>query len=294
MALRDAFVLALSEAVRPRAEGLDDAVLAELVERARAAWPGLAVSDETLVAYVAARLPEDTPLATALARVSAPDLLLCCACVAREPAALAAFDALLSHEVEVATQQIRGTRPDPDDLKQQLRQRLLVGDERGPQIGAYSGRGDVRAWLRITAARDAMHAKRRLDRSVPLEDAVALGGVTGDPEIERFKARYRDEFRTCLQAALRGLSSEDRNLLRQHFIHGLSIDQLGALHRVHRATAARWIIRVRQRLVEDTRARLLALLRVGDDELESVLRLIRSELDISIQGALATAGDDAP
>ena len=63
---------------------------------------------------------------------------------------------------------------------------------------------------------------------------------------------------------------------------------------MHRATAARWIIRVRQRLIEDTRARLLALLRVGDDELESVLRLIRSELDISIQGALATAGDDAP
>jgi RNA polymerase sigma-70 factor, ECF subfamily len=55
---------------------------------------------------------------------------------------------------------------------------------------------------------------------------------------------------------------------------------------VHRATAARWLARVRHRLQQETLDRLAARLRLGTHEVESVLRLIRSELDVSLTNAL--------
>ncbi|MFY0535383.1 hypothetical protein [Nannocystis pusilla] len=50
------------------------------------------------------------------------------------------------------------------------------------------------------------------------------------------------------------LDEQARNLLRQHLLDGLSIDQIAGLQRVHRATAARRLVRVREDLAQRTRA----------------------------------------
>jgi RNA polymerase sigma-70 factor (ECF subfamily) len=76
-------------------------------------------------------------------------------------------------------------------------------------------------------------------------------------------------------------------LLKQHFLDGLSIDRMAALHDVHRATAARWIAKLLERLLVDTRSRLQAALDVDAEELDSVLRLIQSCMDASIGRALS-------
>ena len=49
----------------------------------------------------------------------------------------------------------------------------------------------------------------------------------------------------------------------QHLLDGLGIDQLASLHKIHRATAARWLTRVREELARRTRA-LLAMLKAQD------------------------------
>jgi RNA polymerase sigma-70 factor (ECF subfamily) len=82
------------------------------------------------------------------------------------------------------------------------------------------------------------------------------------------------------------LARRDRTLLRYRYIDDLDIDAIGAVYRVHRATAARWLQRIRRELLEDTRARLAAKLAVKTDELDSILRFIGSQLDISIGSAL--------
>jgi RNA polymerase sigma-70 factor (ECF subfamily) len=68
-----------------------------------------------------------------------------------------------------------------------------------------------------------------------------------------------------------------------HFVDGLTIDEIGALYQVHRATAARWISGARNTLLADTRARLTARLALTPSQFDSLMRLVRSELDLSLQ-----------
>src|SRR5207247_1489545 len=65
--------------------------LAPHIADARAAWPGICVSDEAFVAFVAERLPEPDDDA-AVSELSYVDLYLACACARRDPAALDAFE----------------------------------------------------------------------------------------------------------------------------------------------------------------------------------------------------------
>jgi hypothetical protein len=68
------------------------------------------------------------------------------------------------------------------------------------------------------------------------------------------------------------------------------------MYRVHRATVARWLARGRDRLMRETRAALLSRLRLPGDEIDSILRLIGSRVDISIATALDQAShrSDSP
>ena len=69
-------------------------------------------------------------------------------------------------------------------------------------------------------------------------------------------------------------------------IDELSIDKLGALYRVHRATAARWVASARRALVDATRDQMITRLGVDSVELDSIIRLVRSQLEISIHEQL--------
>ena len=78
------------------------------------------------------------------------------------------------------------------------------------------------------------------------------------------------------------LESEERNLLRYHYVDRLNIDHIGAICGIHRVSAARRLTRIRARLVEGAPARLAESLRLGETELSSVLRLIESQVDVNL------------
>jgi RNA polymerase sigma-70 factor (ECF subfamily) len=69
-------------------------------------------------------------------------------------------------------------------------------------------------------------------------------------------------------------------------VDGLSIDALGEIYGVHRATAARWIAKIREDLLARTREAFSARAKVGRAEFESLLRLARSQLDVSLRRVL--------
>src|SRR5262249_41683920 len=77
-----------------------------------------------------------------------------------------------------------------------------------------------------------------------------------------FKRVYRREFELAFREAVQSLSDRERILVRQHFLDGVSVNDLGRLYRVHRATAGRWLERARDALLAATRARLMARLAV--------------------------------
>ena len=100
------------------------------------------------------------------------------------------------------------------------------------------------------------------------------------------RERCREELRAALVAAVAGLESRERTLLRLSLRDRLTVDQLGALFRVHRSTAARWLQALQAKLSAATRARLAERLKLEAAEVESLIRAIGSRLDISLAGPL--------
>ena len=253
---------------------------------------------EAFLAHVARRLPPPAPgpddggLVRLLSRLRVEDLALAWACARDEADAVAELERQHFFVVDVALSKIPAAAAHAEEIKQQLRQRLFVargqGDE--PRIAQYGGRGDLRSWLRVAAIRCALNHLQKLGREVALGDEMLeqLAAPEADQELDLLKRSYRAEFKRAFEEALCALSSRDRNLLRYHYLDRLNIDQIGGIHGVHRTTVARWLARIRDKLLTLTRGSLMAELRIERPEFESIMRLIESELDVSIARFLET------
>jgi RNA polymerase sigma-70 factor (ECF subfamily) len=176
------------------------------------------------------------------------------------------------------------------EVKQGLRRVLFVGDpeaQTAPRITEYRGTGDLRAWLRVTAMRAALKLLRKENRETPTDDALLEARAhEDDPELAYMKAAYRAAFKTAFQEALESLLPRERTLLKQQIVDGLGIDELGALYQVHRATAARWVQSAREKLLTRTRRTFMLNARISSDECESIMRMVRSQLDVSLHRRL--------
>jgi RNA polymerase sigma-70 factor (ECF subfamily) len=251
-----------------------------LIARARSAHPDVEIDEPAFLEYLDARRQE-------LDDQGAVDLYLAYACVHGDDRAIRALEAELSHVVG----DFAGMAGDPvrhDDFKQALREKLLVGERGGaPKLVEYSGRGSLRSWLRIVAKRTYLDELRRRERrkEVDLDESVLLGADDAvDPELRYIKDRYRVQFRSAFASALASLEPRERNMLRSRLLHGLSNRQIAQLFDCDRATVTRRLTAVRERLLATTKAALVAELRITPAELDSVLRLIQSRLEITLGG----------
>jgi len=265
-------------------------LLAERVARAAAAHPGIAVDPARFLAMIAERLDGELPASEALSAMRTDDLYLACGCAAGDPAALAGFERQLGTVIERA---VAATGASPDeraDLGQIVRQRLLVAAAgEPPRIASFSARGPLAAWVRVVAVREAARMLPRARREVAADDDELAGRLAADddPEVGYLKRLYRTEFKRAFQTAVEELDDRDRLVLRQHVLDGLGIDQLAALHGVHRATTARWIQTARDAVLAGTQRALSRRLGLSRGEIASVMRLIASQLDVSLPRLLA-------
>jgi RNA polymerase sigma-70 factor, ECF subfamily len=276
--------------------------LAKVLAAAERAWPGFSLSTPRFLAFLADKLPVGEPLEPALAQLCIDDLYLACACSDRDPRALAEFDRQLVPIVERAATRRGATASQAAEVQQIVRERLLLprvaGDDEQARIADFSGRGNLRAWIRVVATRETLRLLGRPQREVPTdEDAVAaLMPADAGVELEHFKAVYREEFKQAFREAIAALTDRERVLLRQHALDGLSIDRLADFYGVHRATTARWIDAARKSVLERTRKALGRRLHVPSAELDSIMRMIDSRLDITLPTLLrdANAADLPP
>ncbi len=257
-----------------------DNVLAALFADARAAWPGLRVSDERFARQLAAHLTAER--APSLASWPAADLYLACACLEGDAAAVRAFDERYLAGAGAAAAALRGGAAVAEDVKQILRQELFAPASRS-LLANYSGAGSLRGWLRAIAVRIGLRLVHADRRAAPGDDAIFSELATaGNAELAHLKDAWRREINLALREALAALPARQRTLLRQHFIDGLTVDQLGRLQRVHRATAARRVAAARAALMTEARRRAQARLKIEKEELDSIVRLVLSQLELSL------------
>jgi RNA polymerase sigma-70 factor, ECF subfamily len=267
-------------------------ILDEMLEEARARWPALEHAAEGFLRTLADGLPESAAPDAHLRSLCAADLYLASACAQGNPKAMEAFEATYFGDLDSVLAEA-GTPPHiVDDVKQVLRERFFVSREgRAPLIATYTGRGSLRAWVRISALREVYRHGDAQKRWVFLEEErmeqVAAPG--DDPELGFLKERFRGEFRQAFAEGMRSLTARQRNLLRHHYLDGMTIDQLGVLYHVHRSTTARWLEHARQELLTQTRGALMQRLSLDPAELESLIRLIESQLDVTLQSFLVTS-----
>jgi len=281
-----AFRERLGEA-RPLGAELDDLLEAAL-STARAAWPGFAVADDRFAEHLATLVRDEPAVVEALGHLHIADLYLSLACAEGRAEALVIIDRDYFADVRPTLARMGLTASAIDETLQIMRDELLAPrPEAAPRILNYGGRGHLRGWLRSVAARTGLRSVRRLDRHEELDDG-RHAAPAGDLELEYMKKTYGEVFQRAFAVALAAMPSDDRLLLKQRFRHQLTVEDLGALHSVHAGTISRWVAAARERLVKATRAEMMRELGVGRADVSSILRMIQSELEITLSSVAET------
>ena len=212
------------------------------------------------------------------------DLELAVACAAGDASALSVFYDRYRNHIVAVVRRMRVPEAMIDDIAQLVAERLFVARAGvRPKIADYDGRGSLASWLRVVSVRVALNALRGGNgRQLPLDDAV-LSRLTAskDPALELIKCAYRDDFAAAFRSALAELPARSQNLLRHHLIDLLAPEQIGRLYRVHRTTAMRWLDTARELLIKKTREHLSARLALNAAELDSLLHVMSSQLELT-------------
>jgi RNA polymerase sigma-70 factor, ECF subfamily len=254
-----------------------------LLERALVACTGLVATPEVR-AFVDARADAVRAAHDPLLRMQ--DLLIAAGCACGDSAAIAQLNGTLAAAVRPALARLGLTKSDDDEIIQRVRVALLVPSESGSiGIAGYSGRGELRAYVRSVAVKLAL---KRMEREVAPSsendiDALEMMPDAADtPAMRALKERCRGDLRTAFAVAFAEIEPTERTLLRQHYLDGLTIDALGRLHGVHRATTARWVESARENVLRGVLRYLRQALGLSEEDLGNVLELVRSQLDLSL------------
>ncbi|HEY7376078.1 MAG TPA: hypothetical protein VIF57_28210 [Polyangia bacterium] len=276
-----------------------DAALDEPPRTWRATW----LAREAFAGELASRLNDDDEEDAARwwDHLRASDLYLACACARGVGGALERFEQLYGAEVARTAQRFERAGLPADDLIQLLRAKLFTvpggsadparAREGRPRIAMYTGQGFLQNWLRVTTTRTFIDCCRCHTEApeVPIRNELVavLPEPKGDPELALLKREHVTHFKASFAEAVAALDSADRLLLKQHLVERLTIDQLGALYHLHRASAARRIAKARDALLVATRIALARRLGLPPERLASVLELVASRLEASIERLLA-------
>ena len=271
-------------------------ILEGVASSVRSVWPELSLPIGAFLAHMAERLPEGQPILETVERLHHSDLYLACACAQGSEAAIAIFWETFGSVVERAAKRVEAQGIEADETRQELMNHLLLPrNDRPPAIALYTGQGALRSYLKVAALHKALKLLEKAKKSPvggDIEDAMMVADSSDDPEMVVLKRTYRKEFKKAFQASMADLSSEERNVLRYHYLTGLNTRQIAPLCGVDQSTVVRMLARVRGSLLAATRARLMEDLGLDESKFGSILNLVQSQLDMSISRVLGRREDD--
>ncbi len=266
---------------------LNESFVAKLVTLGAAAHPTI-TEPSNLRARLVAHAPD---LEAQELETRAPDLYLAAACVAGDAAAIREVSDSIPAIVRPTLGKLGLPPGEDEEIFQRTRIALLAPDEHGAcGLDGYTGRGDLRSYIRAVAIRIAL---KRVQRELSSgedeanEILVLIPDAADSPEVQLLKQKYRAELRAAFAAGFAALSPHERALLRQHYLDGLTIDLLAPLHKVHRSTCARWLDTARMKVLREVRQYLRRVLGFDDRDLDRAIDLVKSQLDLSLRRHLS-------
>jgi len=258
-------------------------ILGKLELDARAAWSEISVRADRLGTHLAALVKDEADPLAALTRLHAGDVYLTIACADGDAGALVAIERVYLAGVRSPLSRMGLSASQIDETLQVMRDELFVRRPTAPpRILNYGGRGHLGGWLRAVAARTGLRMFAHRERQDELDDRVQRGQASDDLELAYMKRTYGEAFQRAFRTALDGIDEDDRLLLKQRYRHAMTVEELGSLHAVHAGTISRRVAAARERLVARTRDAMIKELSINRDDVSSILRLIHSELDISL------------
>ncbi len=270
--------------------GLEDAQarLDAAYASATTRWPLLSLSPEGFVEFIAQRVPAES-WPESLGSLHLEDLALACGCIRSDDNATAAFISEFGPKIDNIFRESSLVGLSAGDYRNRVVTHILVGKggER-PRIAKYGGTGALRYWVGVVAGRllaDLARA-RAGEESVPPARLDVLPAPDDSPEAAYLRHYYREQFEAAIEQAFAELEPRDRDLLRFYAVDKMPTPTIAALFDIHRGTAARWLKEARQKLLWATRDHLVDRFEVPRGELESILRLVQSQLDLSVRRLL--------
>jgi RNA polymerase sigma-70 factor, ECF subfamily len=258
----------------------------------RSVWPDVDLSEADFARALAAHVTPDGPLVPE--DLHASDFFLAAACAAgvRGAIALLARDFLSRVPGYIARVSRPSDRDTPDDVAQAIAERVVVSDGARPgRISEYSGRGPLGGWLRVLSVRMALNAKRGGRPAASFDDA-ATAHAGFDPELDHFRWRYRETFKSAFEAAFAELDEEQRLLLRLHASGRHRGEDVAKILGVERSTVMRRLARAREVLFDATKRRMTSLLGVSPTEFDSIARAVHSQIELTLSRVLAPRPPD--
>ena len=208
--------------------------------------------------------------------------------------AIQAFEARYFGRAKAALAKMDASAELRADALAQALEVLFVGkDGAPPRILSLLGKGDVQALVKVVAVRRLLNlqrGRRARPDGVENDDEDALASAIArepGPELQAMALERVGLLKSSLAAALASLVPESRTLLRLSIVHGLSIDDLAGMYGIHRSTAARRLVSIREQLRLDVRRQLAERIEGSTTEVESVLRVADSKLDLSFERLLS-------
>jgi RNA polymerase sigma-70 factor, ECF subfamily len=250
-------------------------------EAGGARWPDVALPFDEFAAHIEAIDVADDDLS-----LRGPDLFLAAACSAGDDAAIRHFDATFVAGIDRRVTRFRLPPDKLDELRQRVRTKLFLGPS--PGIRRYRGHAPLGAWLHVTAVRVAIDVAAVPPGPGMDIDLLEVVGPELTPDLEMVRKQYQDRFRTALEDSFKALSAREKTILRLHVVDDLSIDAIGAIYGVHRATAARWIVGIRARVYERLKQEFAARWNASSSELRSIVSLLRHQIHITAKRVLGS------
>jgi RNA polymerase sigma-70 factor (ECF subfamily) len=286
--LLHAFAAALPEARRTALcdeAAAVDALLLDARSACHDAWPQIRLSDDAFGAQLAKVVPPEGSLHDALAKLRLDDLYLAHACERGDEAALRSFEALYFGEIDRAYARYPHLGRTVEDVRQAIREELFVPTSaHAPKIASYMGRGALRSWMRAVIANALVNILGRQSREIPVDDDAfaTLASGDDDPEMSLLKQTYRAELKQAFVLAVEELSAREKNVLRYALAEGMSIDEISAIYRVNRSSAARWLADAKDVFAGHVRRILTERLKLDASDLASVVRFALSQIDLTL------------
>lgn len=260
-------------------------LLDELFEKAKKQWPGLEVCEQDFAVYLAERSNPDASESIGQLPSFPSDLYLALACVKGDAKAISYFESDILPGINPVLARLKLSESDADDLRQDLRERLLLAREsRKAILHSYSGSGALAHWVRVVAGRQAMQRFRQETPSQSFEEEVF--DALCAPELSQQKDLYRADFKKALHHSLSRLSVQEQTILRALVVDGHTVTRIAETYKVHRVTASRWVSQIRQILLTETRTQMSKELQIDASEVASIIRLLQSQMEMSLARAL--------